>query len=110
MNVMQIMKQAQKVQANLKATQEELANMEFVGTAAGGAVNVVCDGQGKFKSIKISPEAINPDNPASVDTETIEMLEDMVASAINQATDKSAKAMEEKMKKATGGLNIPGLF
>lgn len=110
MNIMQIMKQAQNVQAKLKSTQEELANMELVGEAAGGAVKVVCDGQGKFKSIKLTAEAINAENPSSVDSDTIEMLEDIISTAINQASEKAAKEMEAKMKQATGGLNIPGLF
>lgn len=110
MNIMQIMKQAQNVQAKLKSTQEELANMELVGEAAGGAVRVVCDGQGKFKSIKLTAEAINAENPSSVDSDTIEMLEDIISTAINQASEKAAKEMEAKMKQATGGLNIPGLF
>ncbi len=110
MNIMQIMKQAQNVQAKLKSTQEELAKMEIVGESAGGAVKVTCDGQGRFKSIKLSPEAINSENPSSVDADTIEMLEDIISAAINQASDKAAKEMEAKMKQATGGLNIPGLF
>ena len=110
MNIMQIMKQAQNVQAKLKSTQEELANMEIIGESAGGAVKVVCDGQGKFKSIKLTAEAINSENPSSVDSDTIEMLEDIISTAINQASEKAAKEMEAKMKQATGGLNIPGLF
>ncbi len=110
MNIMQIMKQAQNVQAKLKSTQEELAKMEIVGEAAGGAVKVTCDGQGRFKSIKLSPEAINSENPSSVDTDTIEMLEDIISTAINQASEKASAEMEAKMKQATGGINIPGLF
>ena len=110
MNIMQIMKQAQNVQAKLKSTQKELANMEIIGESAGGAVKVVCDGQGKFKSIKLTAEAINSENPSSVDSDTIEMLEDIISTAINQASEKAAKEMEAKMKQATGGLNIPGLF
>lgn len=110
MNIMQIMKQAQNVQARLKSTQEELANMEIIGESAGGAVRVICDGQGKFKSIKLSAEAINSENPSSVDADSIEMLEDIISTAINQASEKASKEMEAKMKQATGGLNIPGLF
>ncbi len=103
MNIMQIMKQAQNVQAKLKATQEELANMELTGEA-GGAVTITCDGQGKFKSIKILSSAVN------VDQDTVEMLEDLITTAMNQASEKASKEMESKMKQATGGLNIPGLF
>lgn len=104
MNIMQIMKQAQNVQAKLKATQEELANMELVGEAGGGAVKIICDGQGKFKSIKLTSDAV------SVDDDAREMLEDLISSAMNQAAEKASKEMEAKMKQATGGLNIPGLF
>ena len=93
MNIMQMMKQAQGLQKKLKDTQEELANLEITGEAANGAVKVICDGQGRFKSIKLSAEAINPENP----------------SAIKQASDKAGKTMEEKMKAVTGGINIPGL-
>lgn len=106
---MQMMKQAQNMQAKLKSTQEELSNMEITGESAGGAVIVTCDGQGRFKSIKLSAEAINPENPASVDNETIELLEDAIASALNHASEKATKEMEVKMKAVTGGINIPGL-
>ncbi len=104
MNIMQIMKQAQNVQAKLKSAQEELSKMEIVGEAGGGAVKIICDGQGKFKSIKLTSDAVN------VDDETREMLEDLITSAMNQASDKASKEMESRMKQATGGLNIPGLF
>ena len=110
MNIMQMMKQAQNLQKKLKDTQAELANIEITGEAAGGAVRVICDGQGKFKSIKLTAEAVNSENPSSVDSESIEMLEDIITSAIQQASEKATKQMEEKMKAVTGGLNIPGLF
>jgi len=109
MNLMNLMKQVQNVQKKAGAMQEELANLEITGESAGGAVKVTCDGQGKFKSIKISAEAINPENPAAVDSETIEMLEDIISSAMKEANQKASKEMEERMKKITGGINIPGL-
>ena len=109
MNIMQMMKQAQNMQAKLKTAQEELSAMNITGEAAGGAVVVTCSGQGKFKSIKLKPEAINPENPAAIDAETVEMLEDVISAAINQASDKAAKEMESRMKAITGGINIPGL-
>ena len=104
-----MMKQAQSLQKKLKDTQEELAKTEITGQSAGGAVKVVCDGQGKFKSISLSAEAINPDAPDSVDPETIEMLEDIISTAIFDASYKASKEMETKMKAVTGGINIPGL-
>lgn len=103
MNIMQIMKQAQSVQAKLKASQEELAQMEITGESAGGAVKVICDGQGKFKSIKLDASAL------SIDADTAETLEDVITVAVKQANDKASAEMESKMKQATGGLNIPGL-
>ena len=109
MNIMQMMKQAQSLQQKLKDTQAELAKTEIIGEAAGGAVVITCDGQGKFKSIKLKPEAINPENPSSVDSETVEMLEDIISTAINQASERASKEMESKMKAVTGGINIPGL-
>ncbi|MEI8129622.1 MAG: YbaB/EbfC family nucleoid-associated protein [bacterium] len=109
MDMMKMMKQAQGLQKRLKDTQDELANTEITGESAGGAVKVVCDGQGKFKSIKLTAEAINPENPSSIDADTVEMLEDVISTAILQASKKATDAMEAKMKSLTGGLNIPGL-
>lgn len=109
MNIMQMMKQAQSLQNKVKLAQEELTNMELTGEAANGAVVVKYSGQGKFISIKLKPEAINPEDPSSVDTETVEMLEDLITTAINQASDKASAEMESKMKAVTGGINIPGL-
>lgn len=110
MNIMQMMKQAQSLQKKLKDTQEELANIEVTGEAAGGNVSVTFDGQGKFKSIKLTPAAINPENPSSVDSDSVEMLEDIITAAIAQASQKASAQMEQKMKAVTGGINIPGLF
>ena len=110
MNLGNIMKQAQQMQKRLKDAQEELAAQEYTAQAGGGCVTVVCDGQGHFKSIKLTAEAINPENPESVDDDTIEMLEDVISTAIKQASDKANAEMETKMKAITGGINIPGLF
>lgn len=110
MDMMQMMKQAQNLQKRLKDAQDELSNIEITGESAGGAVKVICDGQGRFKSIKLSPEAINPENPSSVDVDSVEMLEDVISTAILQASKKATDEMETKMKSLTGGINIPGLF
>ena len=101
MNLMNIMKQVQNAQKRAEAVQKELAEMEITGEAANGAVKVICDGQGKFKSIKLAPEVITPDDP--------EMLEDIIATAMKQANEKASKQMGEKMKQITGGISIPGL-
>lgn len=110
MNMIQMMQQAQKMQKKFKETQDELAGIEVSAQSAGRAVEVTVNGQGKFKSIKLKPEAINPDNPESVDKDTIEMLEDLIIEAITAATDKANSQMETKMKAITGGISIPGLF
>ena len=104
MNIMQIMKQAQNIQSNLKNAQEELAKMEIIGEAGGGAVKITCDGQGKFKSIKLSEDI------EGLGSDEREMLEDLISAAMNQAMEKASKEMEGRMKQATGGINIPGLF
>ena len=110
MNMMNMMKQAQNIQKKLKEAQDELNKMDISGEATNGSVKVICDGKGLFKSIKLSPEAINPENPSSVSEDTVEMLEDIITTAINQTSDKAQKVMEEKMKSVTGGISIPGLF
>jgi len=106
---MQMMQQAQNIQKRLKDVQNELSQAEVEGETLGGAVKVVCDGQGKFKSIKLSAELINPENPDSVDEDTIETLEDAIITAITQTSQKATNEMEEKIKAVTGGISIPGL-
>ena len=109
MNMMQMMQQAQNIQKRLKNVQEELASAEINGEAGGGSVQVTCDGQGKFKSIKLSKELLNPENPESVDDDTLETLEDLITTAILQTSEKASKEMETKLKAVTGGISIPGL-
>ncbi len=110
MNIAQMMKQAQFMQKKLQEAQTELENTEFSAEAGNGSVKVVCDGQGYFKSIKLQKEALNPENPSSVDDDTVEMLEDIISTAMKQALSQASSAKEAKMKSLTGGLNIPGLF
>ncbi len=111
MNFANMLKQAQQMQAKLQTIQKDLANIEITSQAGDGAVTVICDGHGKFKSIKLTKEAINAENPASVDDETIEMLEDLITTAMNQATKEAAEKMQNKMKGVVpAGINIPGLF
>ena len=109
MNMMNMMKQAQNIQKKLVDAQNELSNMSIEGTSGNGSVSVICDGKGQFKSIKLSAEAINPENPSSISSDDIEMLEDLITSAMTVATEKSKSEMESKMKSVTGGVNIPGL-
>jgi len=97
-----MMKQAQQLQAQLVKAQEELANLTVEATSGGGAVTVVANGQQQIKSIKISPEVVDP--------EDIEMLEDLVLSAVSEALAKSQETAAKQMSGLTGGLNIPGLM
>lgn len=97
-----MIQQAQQLQAKLLKAQEELANMTVEASAGGGAVTVVMNGQQQIQSVKISPEVIDP--------EDVEMLEDMVLSAVREAQTKSQELAAKQMGGLTGGLNIPGLM
>lgn len=110
MNFANMMQQAQKMQKKLQDAQAELAAMEIDGEAGNGSVKVIVTGQGKFKSIKLTPQAINPEHPETVDTDTLEMLEDLISQAMSQATEKASEKTESAMKNVTGGIKIPGLF
>lgn len=108
-NMQKMMQQVQKMQQQANKLQEELDAMTLTGSSGGGIVQVDVTGQSKFKAIRIKPEAINPDNPQSVSQETIEMLEDLITSAIKEANQQAAKIAKEKMGSLTAGLNIPGV-
>jgi nucleoid-associated protein EbfC len=97
-----LMQQAQQLQARLAKAQEELANMTMEVSSGGGAVKVTIDGQQKIRSIKISKEVVNP--------EDVEMLEDLVLSAVTEAVAKSQEAAAKQMSALTGGMKIPGLM
>jgi DNA-binding YbaB/EbfC family protein len=92
----------QQLQARLAKAQEELANMVIEVSSGGGAVSVTVDGQQKIKSIKISKEVVNP--------EDVEMLEDLVLSAVTEAIAKSQEAASKQLGGLTGGFKIPGLM
>lgn len=96
-----MMQQAQKLQAQLAKAQEELANLTVEASSGGGAVTVTVNGQQKIQSVKISPEAVNP--------EDVELLEDLVLTAVSEAITKSQQAAAEQLGELTGGLKIPGL-
>jgi DNA-binding YbaB/EbfC family protein len=96
-----MIQQAQELQARLAKAQKELAEATVEATVGGGAVTVTVTGQQEVKSVKIDPEAINPDD--------VEMLEDLVLAAVNEAITKSQELAAERMSKVTGGLKIPGL-
>lgn len=101
-NINKMMKQAQKMQKQMAKIQGELENKEVEATSGGGMVKVVCSGKQEIKSIEIDPEAVDPDD--------VEMLQDLVLAAVNEAIRKSQDMVQDEMGKITGGLNIPGLF
>lgn len=94
--------QAQKLQQQLMKAQAELVNIKVEGSAGGGAVKVIMNGQQQVESVKISREVVNP--------EDVEMLEDLVLSAVHDAAEKSQEAAAKQMSALTGGLKIPGLM
>ena len=96
------MQQAQKLQAQLAKAQEELANVTVEASSGGGAVTVTMNGQQKIQSVKISPEVVNP--------EDVELLEDLVLTAVSEATVKSQEVASQQLGGLTGGLKIPGLM
>lgn len=100
-NMQQIMKQAQRMQQDVARVQEEIGNREFESSVGGGAVKVVVTGNKVFKSVTISPEAVDPDD--------VEMLQDLILSAINEAVRTAEETMEKEMSKVTGGLSGMGL-
>ncbi len=95
------MQQAQKLQANLAKAQEELSTITVEASSGGGAVKITVNGQQKIQSVKIAPEAISPDD--------VELLEDLVLTAVNEAIAKSQQVAAERLGGLTGGLKIPGL-
>ena len=96
-----MMRQVQKMQENIRAKQEELEAKEYTGTASGEMVSVMMNGKHEVVAVSIKPDAVDP--------EDIEMLEDLIAAAVNSAVSAVDKDSEEEMSKLTGGLNIPGL-
>ena len=100
-NMNSMMKQAQKLQKKMLKTQEELAKKTVEASAGGGMVKVIANGGQKIESIVLEQEVVDP--------EDIEMLQDLVMAAVNDALKKSQDMVSSEMGKLTGGLNIPGL-
>ena len=95
----QLMKQAQIMQKKAEEMQNELKATNVDGLAGGGLVNVTVNAKNEFVSIKIKPEAINPDNPESVDTDALETLEDLINAAISQASQEAHEKLEAKIQR-----------
>ena len=100
-NMQQLMKQAQKMQQQMAAAQEQLATTELTGTAGGGLVTVTMAGSGDVLGLKIDPRAVDP--------EDVESLEDLVLAAIRDGARQASELAQTTMGPMTGGLGIPGL-
>ncbi|WP_422659161.1 YbaB/EbfC family nucleoid-associated protein [Paenibacillus sp. EC2-1] len=101
-NMNQMMKQVKKMQEQMLKAQEELATKSVEGTSGGGVVTVQVSGHKQVISINIKPEAVDPDD--------VEMLQDLVMTAVNDALAKAEELANSDMGKFTGGMKIPGLF
>ncbi|SIN88154.1 YbaB/EbfC family nucleoid-associated protein [Halodesulfovibrio marinisediminis] len=97
-----MLRQAQMLQKKMTKLQDELAEREVTGTAGGGMITVVCTGKQEIRSITIDKNAVDP--------EDVEMLQDLVLAATNDALRKSKEMAESEMGALTGGMNIPGMF
>ena len=101
-NMNNLLKQAQKFQKQMEDMQKELENKEFTATVGGGAVSATATGKKVITAINIKPEVVDPDD--------VEMLEDLILTACNEALKKAEDETSEGMKKLTGGMNLPGMF
>ncbi len=101
MNINKMLKQAQQMQQKMQSAQADLAAKSVEATAGGGKVTVTANGSGDVTSIKI--------DPAVVDADDVEMLEDLVLSGVKLAQDKAKEMMQKEMEKVTGGMGMPGM-
>ena len=101
-NMNSMIKQAQKMQEEMERVQKETEEEQVEATSGGGAVKVVVNGKKELISIKLDPDAVDPDD--------VETLEDLILAAVNEGVKKAEEIMTERMGAITGGLNIPGLF
>ena len=97
-----LMKQAQRMQKQMMEVQQELANRTVEASVGGGVVTVVANGQQNILSIRIDPEVVDPND--------VEMLQDLILAAVNEAQRKAQELMTTEMSKLTGGVKIPGLM
>lgn len=100
-NMKSQLKQLQAMQREMEKTQDELNEKEITVTAGGGAIEVTANGRKEIVSLKIDPEVVDP--------EDVEMLQDLIIAAVNEAMRQVEEMVENEMGKITGGLNIPGL-
>lgn len=100
-NINKMMKQAQKMQADMMKMQEEIAQQEFEGSAGGGMVKAKVMGDQKLVELKINPEVVDPDD--------VEILEEMIVGAVSQAMEEAAQASASSMESLTGGMGMPSI-
>lgn len=101
-NMQQLLRQAQKMQQDIARVQAELEEKEVSAASGGGAVTVTVSGKKRLKTIAIKPEAVDPDD--------VEMLQDLVLAAVNEALGAAEALAEAEMAKVTGGMGMPGMF
>ena len=102
MNMQQMIKQAQKMQKQMEEMQADMANKSLEVSSGGGAVKVTINGEKQITALEISPDVVDPDD--------IEMLQDLVISAVNEAVRQMDDTTSQQMSKITGGMSMPGLF
>ncbi|MDF2674061.1 MAG: YbaB/EbfC family nucleoid-associated protein [Clostridiales bacterium] len=101
-NMNNLLKQAQKLQKQMEDMKEEIEKRTVEASSGGGAVTAIVTGKKEIVDIKIKKEVVDPDD--------VEMLQDLIIAALNEALTKANDMMEQEMAKVTGGLNVPGLF
>jgi DNA-binding YbaB/EbfC family protein len=102
MNIQEMMRQAQKMKAKMEKVQDEVRKRTFEGSAGGGMVVVTANGKNEIVSVKLEKDVVNP--------EDLDMLQDLIVAATNQAISRATEVMTEEMSKVTGGMGIPGVF
>ncbi|MCF8000487.1 MAG: YbaB/EbfC family nucleoid-associated protein [Halanaerobiales bacterium] len=102
MDMNKLMKKAQKMQAKMSEMQEELENKTYEATAGGGAVKALVNGKKEVLDLQIDEDVVDP--------EDVEMLEDLILAAVNEAMREATEEINDKMGQMTGGMNMPGMF
>lgn len=102
MNIQEMMRQAQKMKAKIEKAQADIQKQTFEGSAGGGMVVVTANGKNEIVAVKIEREVVSPDE--------LDMLQDLIVAATNQALGRATEAMQNELAKVTGGMAIPGMF
>lgn len=102
MNIQEMMRQAQKMKAKIEKAQADVQSQTFEGSAGGGMVVVTANGKNEIVSVKVEREVVNPAE--------LDMLQDLIVAATNQALARATEAMQAELAKVTGGMAIPGML